>query len=75
MSLSGPQSITYLEVIEMPEKLKSRKLWFFVVLGMLFTAMQINGYLPVDAQAYSTLMFGVMVGYAGGNVGEHFANR
>ena len=55
--------------------MKSRKLWFFVVLAMTFTVMQMKGFLPADALAYSNLMIGIMVGYAGGNVGEHFANR
>ena len=54
---------------------KSRKLAFFSVCGLMFTGMQIFGYIPTDGQVYSTLMIGVMVGYAGGNVGEHFAKR
>lgn len=59
----------------MSEKLKSRKLWFFVILGLMFTAMQIWGYLPTDGDVYSNLMIGVMLGYAGGNVGEHYAQK
>ena len=53
----------------------SRKLWFFSICGFVFTVMQIKGYLPTDALVYSNLMIGVMIGYAGGNVGEHFAKR
>lgn len=59
----------------MPDNFKSRKLIFFSVLAVTFTFMQINGNLPPDAVAYSNLMFGVMGGYAGSNVGEHYANR
>ena len=55
--------------------MKSRKLWFFSICGVLFTFMQMKGYLPHDASVYANLMIGVMIGYAGGNVGEHFANR
>lgn len=59
----------------MDNKMTSRKLWFFAICGATFTIMQIKGYLPVDATAYTNLMIGVMLGYAGGNVGEHFARR
>lgn len=52
-----------------------RKLWFFSISGLMFTYMQIKGYLPADAMVYSNLMIGVMIGYAGGNVGEHFSKR
>ena len=55
--------------------MKSRKLWFFAICGLVFTYMQARGYLPADATAYSNLMIGVMIGYSGGNVGEHFAKR
>lgn len=55
--------------------MKSRKLWFFCIIGSVFTVMQIKGYLPTDGIVYSNLMIGVMIGFAGGNVGEHFAKR
>lgn len=55
--------------------MKSRKLWFFYIVGLVFTIMQVRGFLPVDGVVYSNLMIGVMVGFAGGNVGEHFAKR
>ena len=57
------------------DKYKSRKLWFFSILAMVFTIMQAKGFLPEDAVAYSNLMIGIMIGFAGGNVGEHFAKR
>jgi len=57
------------------DKLKSRKLWFFSILGMVFTIMQAKGFLPADAVVYSNLMIGLMIGFAGGNVGEHFAKK
>lgn len=37
--------------------------------------MQVFNYLPADAVAYSNLMIGAMAVYAGGNVGDKFANR
>ena len=55
--------------------MKSRKLWFFAICGTVFTIMQVKGFLPTDAMAYSNLMIGVMIGYAGGNVGEYFAKK
>lgn len=57
------------------DRFTSRKLLFFTALSIVFTFMQIKGYLPADAEVYAQLMMWTMVGYAGGNVGEHFANR
>ena len=59
----------------MSNEMKSRKLWFFAICGTVFTIMQVKGFLPTDAMAYSNLMIGVMIGYTGGNVGEHWAKR
>ncbi len=59
----------------MDSKLKSRKLWFFAVLTLMFTAMQAKGFIPIDGVVYSNLMFGVMIGFAGGNVGDKMAQR
>ena len=59
----------------MSDNMKSRKLWFFAICGTVFTIMQVKGFLPTDAMAYSNLMIGVMIGYAGGNVGEYFAKK
>ena len=55
--------------------MQSRKLWFFAICGVCFTTMQAKGWLPADAVVYAQLMWAVMIGYAGGNVGEHFAKR
>jgi len=57
------------------DKFKSRKLWFFSILAMVFTIMQAKNFLPADAVVYSNLMIGLMIGFAGGNVGEHFAKK
>jgi len=60
---------------ELPEKLTSRKLWFFTGLALTFTWMQTQGHLSADGSVYSQLMMWTMIGFAGGNVGEHFASR
>ena len=54
-------------------KLASMKLWVFVILGVLFTWMKIETHLTDDS--YVTLMMWVIIGFAGGNVGEHMAKR
>lgn len=59
----------------MDVKMKSRKLWFFSALSIIFTSLQVGGFLPIDAVVYSNMMFGVMMGYAGGNVGDKIAER
>ena len=59
----------------MNEKMKSRKLWFFGMLTIMFTIMQAKGFIPIDGVVYSNLMFGVLIGFAGGNVGDKFAQR
>lgn len=54
-------------------KLKSRKLWFFVVAFGVGTALLVSGY--IVGEVWSTFSGLCLMAYAGGNVGEHFANK
>lgn len=53
--------------------LKSRKLILFIICELLWTALLAKGLLTADA--YANLSSIAIVGYMGGNVGEHWANR
>jgi len=53
--------------------MKSRKLWFFIGMIIMSTALLINAVIPPDT--WEHVMTICAIGYAGGNVGEHFANR
>ena len=54
-------------------KLSSRKLWFFILAFLTGTALLVGGY--IVGEVWSTFSGLCLMGYAGGNVGEHFANR
>lgn len=48
--------------------MKSRKLWFFSIAGILVTILFINS--TLSENAYVDLLTIILITYAGGNVGE-----
>jgi len=54
-------------------QLKSRKLWLYVVWQVIWSVFLWFG--KLTPEAYANLSGMGLIGYMGGNVGEHFANR
>lgn len=53
--------------------MKSRKLWFFSIAGIMVTILFINSILSENA--FTDLLTIILITYAGGNVGEHFSKK
>lgn len=51
----------------------SRKLVFFTVALLLLTYLVVYGF--ITPEVFGNSFWAVSAGYAGGNVGEHFAGR
>ena len=55
------------------DKIKSRKLWFFLMAFFVGCGMLLNG--SITGDNWVDFSMWTLLGYAGGNVGEHFATR
>ena len=58
------------------EKMKGkRKLFFFTFMLCIVSILQATGKLPVDGKVFESAIWAIVIGFGGGNVGEHFAKR
>lgn len=62
---------------EQPQKsiTGKRKYFFFLFLFCIVSILQVIGKLPADGKVYESLIWAIVIGFGGGNVGEHFAKR
>jgi hypothetical protein len=52
-----------------------RKFYFFLFVFCVVSILQAVGKLPVDGKIYESAIWAIVIGFGGGNVGEHFAKK
>lgn len=52
-----------------------RKFIFFTFVFCIVSILQSMGKLPGDGKVYESAIWAIVIGFGGGNVGEHFAKR
>jgi len=52
-----------------------RKFYFFLFMFSIVSILQAIGKLPTDGKIYESAIWAIVIGFGGGNVGEHFAKK